>query len=382
MHLIVYYNYSDIKGRILMFFPSITSVCSAKRLPSVWLMILFCAFYSLAVHSAPKHGPRATPVVVSVASEQFLAPTIQVPGTIVSSQQSALPAEVTGRLIWVADVGTKMKAGDVVARLDHKLYQLKVAENKASLEREIVRLRYLDKEVERLEELIKGDFTSKNIVDKMRLDRDVARSEVAVAKAKIKIDEETLRHYKVYAPFNGVVIDRVKREGEWVSSGDTVLTLSNPASLEIDARVSDKSIIYLSEGDLLTIYRKKEKTKGKIKSIVRIGDAQSHLFDIIIDVPEKNWFAGQVVRVEVPIGEAKLQLAVPRDALVLRRSGASVFRINEESKAEKLVVSTGAASGDFIGISGGIQAGDQVVIRGGERLRPGQTVKIIPGNAQ
>jgi len=368
-----------------MFFTCVDqSHCRTKNKFVILLCVsLITLVWSLLAISAEKKGfgGRASPVVVSQATEQFLAPTIQVPGTVMSRQQSELPAEVEGRLTWVADVGSKLKSGDVVARLDDTLYKLNAAENKATLKREIVRLDYLEKEVIRLEKLIKGDFSSKNTLDKMLLDRDVARSEVVVAKAKIKIDEETLRRYKVYAPFNGIVIERTKREGEWISGGDTVVMISNPDNLEIDTRVSDKSINFLQNGDKLNIYRQGNKIVGTVRAIVRIGDAQSHLFDIKIDMPNKGWLAGQAVKVEVPVGQARKVLAVSRDALVLRRDGSSIYRVSSENKAEKISITTNISSGDLIGVEGNIEAGDQIVIRGGERLRPGQAVKIIPGKA-
>ena len=237
------------------------NVCQTKAhklVPNFLVAVIFTlAFsWSLPCLSAKKGPGRSTPVVVTEASEKYLAPTIHVPGTVASRQQSDLPAEVAGRLTWVADVGTKLSTGKVVAKLDNTLYRLKASENKATLQRETVRLKYLEKEVVRLEALIKGDFSSKNTLDKMFLDRDVARSEVVVAKAKVELDEETLRRYKVYAPFSGIVIERAKREGEWINGGDTVLTISNPENLEIEARVSDKSISFLTIGDKLNIFKK------------------------------------------------------------------------------------------------------------------------------
>ena len=61
---------------------------------------------------------------------------------------------------------------------------------------------------------------------------------------------------------------------------------------------------------------------------------------------------------------------------MLRRTGAAVYRISAENQAERVAVKVGIASGDVIEVDG-IQAGDKVVIRGGERLRPGQSVTII-----
>jgi multidrug efflux pump subunit AcrA (membrane-fusion protein) len=73
---------------------------------------------------------------------------------------------------------------------------------------------------------------------------------------------------------------------------------------------------------------------------------------------------------------------VPRDALVLRRDGVSIFRVDGNNLAEQVSVTTGIAEGDYIEVSGGIMPGDRVIIRGSERLRSGQAVKIseeLPG---
>jgi len=67
---------------------------------------------------------------------------------------------------------------------------------------------------------------------------------------------------------------------------------------------------------------------------------------------------------------------VQRDALVLRHTGTYIFRVNTEDMAEKINVTTGIASGSLIEVRGDVKAGDRIVIRGGERLRPGAPVQI------
>ena len=62
--------------------------------------------------------------------------------------------------------------------------------------------------------------------------------------------------------------------------------------------------------------------------------------------------------------------------LVLRRDGTTVYRIDAEGLAQRVGVTTGIAVGELIEVDG-IASGDRVVIRGGERLRPGQNVTII-----
>jgi hypothetical protein len=78
----------------------------------------------------------------------------------------------------------------------------------------------------------------------------------------------------------------------------------------------------------------------------------------------------------VPTAKPRKVLAIPRDALVLRRDGTTVYRVDAEGLAQRVPVTTGIAVGPLIEVDG-IQSGDRVVIRGGERLRPGQSVTII-----
>jgi multidrug efflux pump subunit AcrA (membrane-fusion protein) len=85
---------------------------------------------------------------------------------------------------------------------------------------------------------------------------------------------------------------------------------------------------------------------------------------------------GENVRLSVPTGSPTEVLAVPRDALVLRREGASVFRIGENGTAERVDVVRGAGAGELVAVTGRISPGDRVVVRGAERLRPGQPVDI------
>jgi multidrug efflux pump subunit AcrA (membrane-fusion protein) len=78
--------------------------------------------------------------------------------------------------------------------------------------------------------------------------------------------------------------------------------------------------------------------------------------------------------VNLPSDQPRIVTAIPRDALVLRADRISVFVINEEKVARRVDVELGAAEGGFIEVIGDIAPGDDVVIRGGERLGDGQTV--------
>ncbi|MBP7417136.1 MAG: hypothetical protein KA911_00935, partial [Xanthomonadales bacterium] len=82
------------------------------------------------------------------------------------------------------------------------------------------------------------------------------------------------------------------------------------------------------------------------------------------------------LQVGVPAGSAQAAVAVPRDALVLRGSETFVFRVGADRKAERVAVETGRSSGTLVEVLGGIAIGDTLVVRGAERLAPGQAVAI------
>jgi len=326
-----------------------------------------------------KQGGRAAPVVVMPVARVSLAPTVNVSATVVSRDQAKVPAEVTARLAWVAEPGQAFAKGQAVARLDNTLYQLQVTENQAALVREKARLRFIDKDLVRVTELSKRNFASSSEIEKLQVEREVAQSEVRVFEAKLRLAEETLKRYQVNAPFDGVVVERIRRTGEWVKTGDTVLQFSNPDALEIEANVAEVSVPHIRRGTDLQVLREGNYYPVTVHRIVPVGDKASLLYDLRLRVKGAGWRAGQSVRLSVPTGPAREVLAIPRDALVLRSDGASVYRISNEQKAEKLGVQTGIASGDKIQIHGSLKEGDLVVIRGSERLRPGQSVKIQEG---
>ena len=100
------------------------------------------------------------------------------------------------------------------------------------------------------------------------------------------------------------------------------------------------------------------------------------MFEVRLDVDAETWTVGESVRLSMPTSAAKEVLAVPRDALILRREGSSVFKILADNTVEQVNVITGLGAGSYIEVAGQINLGDKVVVRGGERLSSGMTVRI------
>jgi len=335
------------------------------------------ALVASAPASAQPEAPPA-PVVVERAEMRSLAPVIWYPGTIMSRHDARLAAEVEGRVIEVAEVGTRVQPGDVVARLDDTLFRQELSEAQAAVAREQARLAYLEHEVERLSRLATENNVAQSQLDQAVSNRGVTRSELAAMRTRVERARERLARTVVRAPFPGVVSERFVQVGEWAESGAAVVRLVDTGALEVQTRVPAKILAHIQVGSALRMQASPERASAEVRAIVPVGDDRSRLYELRLELAESPWPAGQSIRVAVPTAAPREVVAVHRDALVLRREGTSVFRIRDDDTAERVEVTPGIAAGDYIEVQGGIRPGDRVVVRGGERLRSGQKVQILP----
>jgi RND family efflux transporter MFP subunit len=343
------------------------------------IVILLCG---LSAAEADERGSWAVPVVASEAQNRMMAPVTWVAGNVVSRDEADIAAEVEGRLTFVAEEGVVLAKGDILARIDDVLVSADVAEAKAEVAREKANLKFLKREVERLQRLAKQNNAAQTQLDRTLADRDITVNELAAAEARMRVANERLARSELKAPFAGVLAARFKRSGEWVKSGELVVQLVDPDNLEVTATAPLSLRPYLTPGAEVAIQAGSVKGQAWLRSVVPVADAQSRLMFLRLDLGEGIWTAGQPLRIALPTAVAEEVLAVPRDALVLRRSGSHLFRVNAESIAEQVSVQAGIASGDYIQVMGDLAAGDKVVVRGNERLRPGQSVSVKGGAAE
>lgn len=325
--------------------------------------------------AAPPAPPPAT-VEVAQASTADVAPVQWVPGTVVSREDARIASELAGRLVMVAEVGDRIEAGGVVARLNDEALILAERESAAALARIESQLSYQSRQVERLTALKSNSSIAETQLDEARSQRDMlahdrARAEVALAESRRRLREATIR-----APFVGVVAERAVQRGESVAAGAMVARLVNTQRLEVTARAPVAFGAQIRPGDAVTLRDGARNEPQTIRAIVPVGDAQSRQLEVRIALADGAWPIGAAVQVALGAAEPKEVVAVPRDALVLRGSETFVFRIGADAKAERIAVQTGGASGELIEVRGGIAAGDTVVVRGAERLTPGQAVAI------
>lgn len=320
----------------------------------------------------------ASPVEVDQAKLTTMAPTMQVAGTVVSRTDAYLSAEVDGRLIQVAEPGQRVELGDVIAKIDDQTLTLRAQELRAEIARVNARLTFLEAELKRFQRLAETNLAAVSQIEQTRADRDVAKSDLDVANSRLAQVETQLDRTEIKAPFPGLVVERVAQAGERVGVGARVVRLYNPDDLEVVARAPLNYYRYVKPDDILGVSTRDDEIESVVRRVYSVGGENSHVFELRLDL-DTALAVGQTVRVTIPTADLRQVLAVPRDALVLRGDGIAVFIVDEDNTARRIRVTTGIGAGDWIEVMGPIKAGDRVVIRGNERLRPGQEVSVREG---
>jgi RND family efflux transporter MFP subunit len=347
----------------------------------IWLLVVIAIAIGSGMQSLAiaQGGPRAANVRVAKASVQDLAPETIVAGTVISRSDAKLAAEVTGRLLEVAEVGSVVAKGEAVARIEDTSIRLRMEELQAEVERAQARLKYLESEEGRYVKLAESNLAAATKLEETRSDRDVSRGDLRVAKSRLAQVEDQLSRTNISAPFSGIVVERLMMPGERVDTGRNIVRIVDQQHLEVIARAPLEYYPYVLPGQQLKLKTGTVTTIGTVRTVVAVGSENTHQFELRLDIESNRFPVGQTVRVSIPTSDARQALVVPRDALVLRPGSISVFIVDGDQKAKQIMVTTGIDAGDQIEVTGDLNDGDTVIVRGNERLRPGQVVSIMEG---
>ena len=330
----------------------------------------------LAVQEATPQGPPPAPVEVADVVSTEMASHVWVPGTVVSRNDAVIAAETPGQLTWAAEVGDVIPSGGVIARIDATSLELQLKNDEASIRRLEANLEYLDQQLQRLRRLTEQQIVPAEDLEQMTSQRETAQQELIQAKVGLEQTRYRLERCQVRAPFAGRVVERLQQPGGYVNTGGGIVRLVDVGNVEVRARAPLSVESYISEGMDVTVRAREREAEGRLRTVIRVGDETSRMFEVRVALAGQPWIIGSPVRVGLPSSSPKKVTAIPRDALILRSDDTYVYKLTGEDTVERVPVRAGIGDGPWIEILGDLSPGDRVVTRGGERLRPGQKVAI------
>ncbi|MBD8526472.1 efflux RND transporter periplasmic adaptor subunit [Pseudomarimonas arenosa] len=327
--------------------------------------------------AAQNPGPPPANVAVGVALEQTLSPLQWSPASVVSRRDARVAAEQAGRVTEMAEIGQVIAAGAVLARLDDRQLRLAVQDAKAAEARIAARLDYARAQEKRMESLVGQSTVSRAQLDEVSAERRMQEQDLAAAKVAVKQAELRLTQSTVRAPFAGTVVERLVEVGEFLSAGSPVVRLVDTVNLEAQVRAPVQLAGFVKQGDALQLRQGDWRAEHPVRAVVPVGDATSRQFELRVALPPSALPIGAALDVGLPSAMPSRVVTVPRDAIVLRPGERYVVRVAEGNVAERVTVSVGTTMDDRVAVTGAVAAGDQLVIRGAERVQPGQALNLL-----
>jgi RND family efflux transporter MFP subunit len=356
--------------------------------------LLFCIIFGsiLAAGSAMAQSEKenakkevpAAPVVTAPVEEGNIRPSLTLVGSAEPRYTAAVAGEVEGLVQeLIARKGDHVAKGDVLARQRTVPLKLRLKQTQAQLSETQARLEKAKADLRRAENLFAQKFTSEEQLQGRRTDLDALKEQIRRLRAAINIVEDNLARMEIRAPFAGTVVAEKTEVGQWLDTGEPVVTLADLSVIHIMVPVPEQKISRIVRNDRVRVKidaLPAREFSGTIAAIVPQADTASRSFPVQVNVENGDGaiLSGMLARVIFQPVTLQSALLVPKDALVPQPEGGGYLVKVSDGKAAWIQVRVLETYKDRYAVealNNDLFAGDRVITRGNERVRPGQEVQ-------
>lgn len=352
-----------------------------------------CARPAAQAGPPPQQTPEvlvATPIVQEVTDyEDF-------PGRTAPVHSVEIRARVTGYLDKVHfKEGDDVGEGDLLFEIDPRWYKAELNRAKATLNQAQAHLSRLKADYERASKLRPKGIVTQEQFDRVAGDRDEALAAVDVAQADRDLAELNLSYTKILAPFGGRISSRFIDPGNLVKADDTILTsivsyepmyayfdLDERTTLKVQRLVREGVIEWSPAKGLPVFLGLPDETgyprEGTINFADNRVDPDTGTWRLRgkFDNPENVLSPGLIVHMRLPIGAPYRGLLVAEQALGADQGQKFVYVVDQSGKVEYRRVQVGSLHQGLRVVTDGLQTGEQVIVSGLQRARPGAEVNV------
>jgi RND family efflux transporter MFP subunit len=326
---------------------------------------------------APKRPPA--PVVVVPVVEKQVSRQVTLVGSVDAVATSIVAAEVGGVVAsFPGKEGRQVKKGDPLVRLKARELELERKGRVAERERIKANLENAAKELERVGRLRENKSLPQRTYDDALYAHRAMSQALLVAESQIDTLAYRIDRTTVTAPFDGFVVAEHTQVGQWIQSGGPVVTLVDISSVRVAVDVPERYAVQLLPESRVRVTIPSmagEVRDGRIDVILPRGDSMTRTFPVrvLLDNSDFAIKAGMEAAATFDLSDRTTALMVPKDAVVTAGDRSLVYLVRDARAVAASVTVVGYHEG-LAAVSGDLKAGDMAVIRGNERLMPGQDV--------
>ena len=295
--------------------------------------------------------------------------------------------------------GTRVKKGDLLYVIDPAPFQEKVVGKQSMVAQANTIVIQTESDLKRVKPLAEMDAVSIRELDMAQAQRDASISSLKAANSELNIAEINLSYTRILSPIDGIIGRTLAREGEFVGKDPNPVilnTVSNINTIRVQFFLSENEYLRAArtyveknnkrietKGDIVNVELLLSDgslydQKGKIDFIDRNIDSSTGTILIQATFPNPKGIIrpGQFARVKVKIMDVKDAIIIPQKCLTELQGQYSVLVVNAENKVETVQVTIGEKIPGFTIIKEGLKSGDQVILEGLQKARPG--MEVIP----
>lgn len=330
---------------------------------------------------------------VAVTRPDGKAPTatLDLPGRLEAYSRAPIYARVSGYVkSWSADIGAKVKAGEVIAEIEAPDLDQQLLQARADLASQQASAKLSEATLNRRKTLVASNFVSAQEIDERTADLAAKKAAVNSGQANVERLEALAGYKKIAAPFDGIVTERNTDVGALInagsSSGPAMFVVSDIAKLRVYVnvpqnyaplvRIGGKAVIALPEYPGRTFPATVEASSQAVD--VASGTMRIQLG---LDNAKGELMPGGFANVKLALVRDSAPLHIPASALIFNRSGLRVATVGPDDRVQLKPVTIARDLGREIELSAGLTADDRIIIAPPDGIANGEKVRVVADDA-
>jgi RND family efflux transporter MFP subunit len=333
---------------------------------------------------------QAVPTVAVTAPDAKVTnPTIDLPGRLEAYQRAPIYARVQGYLkSWSADIGARVKAGQVIAEIEAPDLDQQLLQARADLASQQASAKLSEATLGRRKTLVASNFVSAQEIDERTADLSNKNGAVKAGQANVERLEALAGYKKITAPFDGIVTARDTDVGALINAGGgtgpAMFVISDITKLRVYVNVPQNFVpsIKIGAKAIITVPEYPTRTfEATVEASAQAVDVSSGTtrMQLGLDNAKGELMPGSYANVKLTLQRDTVPLSIPASALIFNQNGLRVATVGPDDKILFKTVTISRDLGRTIELASGLNADDRVVVTPPDGIADGDAVRIAAG---
>jgi membrane fusion protein, multidrug efflux system len=333
---------------------------------------------------------QAVPTVAVTAPDaKIINPTIDLPGRLEAYQRAPIFARVQGYLkSWSADIGARVKAGQVIAEIEAPDLDQQLMQARADLASQQASAKLSEATLNRRKTLVASNFVSAQEIDERTTDLSNKSGAVKSGQANVERLEALAGYKKITAPFDGIVTARDTDVGALINAGGgtgpAMFVISDIGKLRVYVNVPQNFVPSIKIGAKAVISVPEYPTRtfdATVEASAQSVDVSSGTtrMQLGLDNSKGELMPGSYANVRLTLQRDGVPLSIPASALIFNQNGLRVATVGPDDKIQFKTVTIARDLGRTIELASGLSPDDRVVVTPPDGVADGDQVRVAGG---